>query len=394
MIAHPTVVAAASVWDSSRHPRLAQRSGIPIVSYCRTRVHLDRDAWEMLPPDGVLLMRVEPAVGSRFVLAFTPDELESVFGEVRSTASWRDARCYHFPTEPPAARAFVVETKGTPPSISAEAVPRSISQVTGPMFSQASPAVSVAQAGGRVGASSRDMSPASFPSWAAEWYARLDARPESNAYLHAVTAWRNVWRPDRVRIVLLAESHVGEHPGDFRIGVTSLAWIGRSLPDPYVRLIYCLGYGESEICTRRPESNGGTPQFWNIFGQVALGQSPPRKAESSLRDRLRWKVRVLEELRQRGIWLQDASPLGVYLGQGQRLDHRQYVKLLRDGYQRYVWPSFEKDAPEQVWVIGKGVLAALAGLPGIDPACVISQPQDRNRAQHLAGLERLRLATQ
>jgi hypothetical protein len=76
-------------------------------------VYLDRDAWEMLPPDGVLLMRVEPAGGPPFVLALTADELEAVFGEVRATASWRDARCYHFPTEPPAARAFVVNIGGT-----------------------------------------------------------------------------------------------------------------------------------------------------------------------------------------------------------------------------------------------------------------------------------------
>ena len=55
-------------------------------------------------------------------------------------------------------------------------------------------------------------------------------------------------------------------------------------------------------------------------------------------------------------------------------------------------PNFADDAPEQVWVIGKGVLAALARLPGIDPGCVISQPQDRNRAQHLEGLQRLRRA--
>jgi len=113
MVEHPTVVAAARIWDSNRHPRLTERSGLPIVSYCRTRVYLDRDAWEMLPPDGVLLMRVQPADAPRFVLALTADELEEAFGEVRATASWRDARCYHFPSEPPAARAFVVNVDGS-----------------------------------------------------------------------------------------------------------------------------------------------------------------------------------------------------------------------------------------------------------------------------------------
>ena len=112
MVDHPTVVAAARIWSSDRTPRLVERSGTPIVSYCRTRVYLDRDAWEMLPDDGVLLMRVQPTEGPRFVLALTADELDKVFGEVRATASWRDARCYHFPSEPPAARAFVVNVDG------------------------------------------------------------------------------------------------------------------------------------------------------------------------------------------------------------------------------------------------------------------------------------------
>ena len=112
MVDHPTIVAAASIWDSNRHPRLTCRSGIQIVSYCRTRVYVDRDAWEMLPSDGVMLMRVDPTDSQRFVLALTNDELEKVFGEVRETASWRDARCYHFPREPPAARTFIVERAG------------------------------------------------------------------------------------------------------------------------------------------------------------------------------------------------------------------------------------------------------------------------------------------
>jgi hypothetical protein len=72
--------------------------------------------------------------------------------------------------------------------------------------------------------------------------------------------------------------------------------------------------------------------------------------------------------------LQDASPLGDYLGRGQRVDHRHYVQLLRDGYRRYVWPAFASDAPEQVWIIGRGVSTALAGLPRIDPTRVITRP--------------------
>ena len=93
-----------------------------------------------------------------------------------------------------------------------------------------------------------------------------------------------------------------------------------------------------------------------------------------------------------GSRLQDASPLGIYLGRGERLDPRHYARLLQEGYSRFVWPTVAEDKPEQVWVIGKGVYAAIAGLPGLQSDRVISQPQDRNHAQYLDGLRQLCLA--
>lgn len=229
-----------------------------------------------------------------------------------------------------------------------------------------------------------------FHAWAGEWYARLGVRAESAAYLDAVAAWRAMWRPECVRVLLVAESHVGEHPGDEAVAVMPLEWAARRpLPGRYVRLIYCLGYGESEICSPKPVKNSGTPQFWNIFGQIAFGEPQPPKNRSTLRDRLGWKVSVLDELQRRGIWLQDASPLGVYLGGGARLNSQYYKRLLQQGYNRYVWPMVASDDPHQVWVIGKGVASALSGLPGVDARRVISQPQDRDRTQHLDGLRRL-----
>jgi hypothetical protein len=37
------------------------------------------------------------------------------------------------------------------------------------------------------------------------------------------------------------------------------------LPRGFVRLVYCLAYGENELLDEAIESNKGTPQFWKIF---------------------------------------------------------------------------------------------------------------------------------
>jgi hypothetical protein len=108
MADHPGVVAEAA----REHPRsrTSERryDGLTIVTYGATRVHLDRGAWEMLPADGVLLMRVRPSDSPAFALAFTAQELAAVFGEVRVTKSWNTVRCYHFPKPPPAVSSFRV----------------------------------------------------------------------------------------------------------------------------------------------------------------------------------------------------------------------------------------------------------------------------------------------
>jgi hypothetical protein len=109
MIDDPAVIAEARREYDGVRPQTRLVDGLTIVTYSRSRVYLDREAWEMLPADGVLLIRVRPTGGEKFALAFTAGELETTFGEVRQTASW-EAGCYHFPTDPPAARAFVVRS--------------------------------------------------------------------------------------------------------------------------------------------------------------------------------------------------------------------------------------------------------------------------------------------
>ena len=391
MVSHPSVLLEARRDYNGVRPQERRVDGLTIVTYSRPRVYLDREAWELLPTDGVLLMRVRPTGGEPFALAFTALELEQTFGEVKESKSWETARCYHFPSEPPAARAFLVR------QVVDGRADATVQPPLGDQIATRSPAQAISVHPEPVPRSRRtpafvsapDEVSADFSEWAAWWYERLGATPEDVAYLAGVAAWRNAWRPARVRGVLIAESHVAQAKGDMRVKVSTDTIGVKNLPSQYVRLVYCLGYGESQICSREPYRNSGTIQYWDILGQVACGEDQPRKASSSFQQRLRWKIGVLRELQRRGIWLQDASPLGVYLGSGARLDPGLQVGLLRDGYRRWVWPSIKNDRPEKLWVIGSGVMEALGGLPGIDPERTITQPQDRLPGRHREGLARM-----
>lgn len=365
----PAVRALASGSDPGTSPVRLLRESRVFIHYRRTRFYLDRDAWESLPANGVLVMRVEPQPGDHLTFAFTLSELEDVFGEVRDSRSWGDVRCYHFPELPPAARSFLVGPGVTP-------------QVKGSHRSASKDAAVQSQ-----------HSPVPRDPWASDWYSRTKTSPESAAYLDRIDQWRRAWRPDRVRILLVAESHVAECPGDLDARVHLPAPVPEVLPDGYCRLVYCLGYGEDEACRPRPEvRNAGTIPFWDLFGAIVgnVGHQPRSSTGAEFRTRLAWKLDVLRRLRSGGVWLADASVVGIYSPGGERrFTGSNLQQLLRESFTGFVWPEFSASPPEQVWVIGRGVGEALAGLPGIDPRHVISQPGDHDVARYRDDLARM-----
>jgi hypothetical protein len=233
-----------------------------------------------------------------------------------------------------------------------------------------------------------------------EWvkWCKSKGLKDSRAYLGGVYEWRRAWRPTRVRVLLVAESHVGEQKEDRRIRVQLPESIRKTLPKRYVRLVYCLGYGESQLCRGVPRKNNGTWQFWDILGAVAAGHvgkehQQARRRESTDEERLAWKVNVLRTLQRKGIWLVDASIAALYYPGNKPI--RVPKELICESFRRFVWPMVERDRPKQVWIIGKRVGRALAGLslPGlpykISEDCVISQPQDHDQGRYDRGLRRM-----
>jgi hypothetical protein len=216
--------------------------------------------------------------------------------------------------------------------------------------------------------------------------------------LEAVHAHREYWRPADVRVLLLAESHVMTPSVDAASSV-SLAPFGlANAPSAFVRLVYCLGYGEPGLVTPLVSENSGTPQFWKLLAASTgvMDGGPVMKATApEMRDRVKGKIELLQVLRRRGVWLLDASPVALYAGGGRKPSSTQVRAALRESWAAYAGAVVKEVSPRAVVVIGKTVHDMLGeALRGTVSSSAsvdwIYQPQARVSAErHRAGRETL-----
>lgn len=154
-------------------------------------------------------------------------------------------------------------------------------------------------------------------------------------------SYYNHWRPKETKVILLAESHAFT-PKDRALrgpgldkGMLQDTYFG---PRGFISLVYCLAYGENGALEGKvkDKTNRGTAQFWTLFAacssrgvdHVAITNSNKKFSspfaadllkggELPVGERLKAKVEILEDLRNRGIWLLDASVFGWYMSQPQ-----------------------------------------------------------------------------
>ena len=162
-----------------------------------------------------------------------------------------------------------------------------------------------------------------------------NAKIDSLEVVKQVEEYRQYWRPEKVNVVLLAESHVYTKDEDSQAKLND--FILRSLlpkyPLGFVRFVYCLGYGENGLLNRRIKKNAGTWQYWEILSacvaenEANLGFNKVLKTETrSFIARIHNKIDVLQKLKKKGVWLLDASIVGLY-GSGEK-DSRVIEKVL------------------------------------------------------------------
>lgn len=220
-----------------------------------------------------------------------------------------------------------------------------------------------------------------------------NAKIDSFEVVKQVEEYRQYWKPKKTNVVLLAESHVYTNERNCKIKLDKfiLHDILTNYPLRFVRFVYCLGYGENDLLNRRIKKNPGTWQFWKIFSSCVsedednLGFHKVLKTGTrSFIARLHNKVKVLKKLKKKGIWLLDASIVGVY-GSGEK-NPRTIKKILDICWKNHIKDTILEASPKHIIVIGKGVEKTLYNkLQKIDCArTVIRQPQgDRSSQEQL-----------
>jgi len=200
----------------------------------------------------------------------------------------------------------------------------------------------------------------------------------------------------RVRVVLLAESHVFTSDDDRRIAVPPIDDLP-GYPKQYARFVYCLGNGERYL-TNDPHhpQRDGTPQFWKVLyacdNRVEnLEDFRPVQRGVSFQQRLRNKIHLLKNLRAKGIWLVDASIVSVY-GNRVNVSGRSRTAVLQESWESYTKQVVTSANPERVICVGKGVARVVENdLQALFPGRyeVIPQPNARLSSNvHTANFQR------
>ena len=221
-----------------------------------------------------------------------------------------------------------------------------------------------------------------------------DAEPLESVRL--VETYRRYLKPETVRIVLLAESHVFTSDEDRRVAIPPIDSLP-GYPTKYARFVYCLANGERDL-TNDPHHpiRDGTPQFWKVLFACVnrienLKDFLSVQRRTSFPQRLQNKIFLLKNLRSKGIWLVDASIVAVY-GKWVNVSRRSRTEVLRESWESYTKQVVTSVNPEHVICVGKGVATVVENdLRALFPGRyeVIPQPNARiSSIDHMANFQR------
>jgi hypothetical protein len=221
------------------------------------------------------------------------------------------------------------------------------------------------------------------------------AKPETLDVFRCAEQHRVFWRPRNVRVLLLAESHVYTSDSALERRVDLSRFTNLEVPRGFVRLVYCLGYGENGLLDQPlPKNDAGTWQYWKIFysclhfvKNTKDDFSPITKKATTFEQRINNKLDLLRRLQDAGVWLLDASLAALY--PKKLRSPTRMTKCIQTSWDIYVGNVVRSARPSHIIRVGEGKVAQDSLQTRLEalgvPMTVIPQPQD-----HLSSEEHLR----
>jgi hypothetical protein len=171
------------------------------------------------------------------------------------------------------------------------------------------------------------------------------------------------WRPERVRVVVLAESHVWTSRDETRSRVTQ----PNGIETGFARFIYCLGCGEPQLMALAVKPNTNAWQYWRLFRDTVCEPTATsyrgltKSGERDCQQRVQNKLHLLKKMQSAGVWLVDASVTAIY-GNGIKLPPRHYRAVLKACWESHIREVLCGCEPSAVLIVGMGVDCAIGDL--------------------------------
>ena len=211
-----------------------------------------------------------------------------------------------------------------------------------------------------------------------------------------IEEYRKYWRPEKVKTILLAESHVFTTKSDRAIKLENLINLP-GYPNDYAKFVYCLAYGERMVTNDRAHpSRDGTPQFWKNFYSCmnpvdSNNDFWPILSKTPYPKRIENKINLLKQMKKSGVWLVDASIVALY-NQGKKPSSNTLSKTIQVSWRGYTKQVVNEASPKHVIIIGNGVARnienELRSIVG-DNYTIIAQPNAHlSASEHLSNFKK------
>jgi hypothetical protein len=214
---------------------------------------------------------------------------------------------------------------------------------------------------------------------------------DSKDVVEEVEKYREDNRSKKTSIVLLAESHSHTTQQEFNRLLKTDFRHSDGTRCHYVNYVYCIGNSESDALEHEGATKRKTSQYWRIFYSClnhVKQNSDFHKFEHMLpEDRVSFKTNLLSDLKKNGIWLVDASIIGINVLDAKA--RNQIIKICWEARLQSLFRELKDEGLTCVIIIGGTVNEALRShLEEMKLKVIrVDQPQRRLKGGHVRNFQ-------